>query len=148
MESSRRSPPCSLVIFGASGDLTRRKLLPALRRLASEGRLPLEFVLIGVGRTDMSDAEFRRLGRNEGGPGTSERWERLLSQARYVAGGYEDPTTYQTLAELLKEGDDISGTSGNRLFYLATPPQLFGVVPRLLGAAGLSGARPEDSPGW
>ena len=139
MESSRRSPPCSLVIFGASGDLTRRKLLPALRRLASEGRLPLEFVLIGVGRTDMSDAEFRRLGRNEGGPGTSERWERLLSQARYVAGGYEDPATYQTLAELLKEGDDISGTSGNRLFYLATPPQLFGVVPRLLGAAGLSG---------
>ena len=138
--SARTSPPCVLVIFGASGDLTRRKLLPALRSLASQRRLPSEFVLVGVGRTPMSDEEFRQLCAQPGDEPVApdDGWESLLTRTQYVAGDYEDPATYRRLAEVLKGSDDAYGTAGNRLFYLATPPQLFGTVPRHLGLAGLS----------
>jgi glucose-6-phosphate 1-dehydrogenase len=137
MAIHRRSPPCALVIFGASGDLTRRKLLPALRQLASEERLGAEFALIGVARTEISDGGFRELARSGDGASSAE-WEGILAHASYVAGDYDDPATYRRLAALLEESDATIGTSGNRVFYLAIPPQLFGTVARQLGAAGLS----------
>ncbi|MDQ2728195.1 MAG: glucose-6-phosphate dehydrogenase [Actinomycetota bacterium] len=140
MESARTSPPCVLVIFGASGDLTRRKLLPALQRLASQGRLPAKFVLVGVGRTALSDGEFRRLCATSSGEGapSDDRWDELMARSQYVAGNYEDPATYSRIAEVLQQSDDAFGTAGNRLYYLATPPKLFGTVPRQLGTSGLS----------
>jgi glucose-6-phosphate 1-dehydrogenase len=133
----RRAPACALVIFGASGDLTARKLLPALERLAHAGGLPPEVALVGVARTVMTDEEFRVYCR-EKVPGTGNgRWADLVSGARYVHGDYDDPATYARLAEVLAEGDRTSGTAGNRVYYFATPPRLFGPIALSLGKAGL-----------
>ncbi|SDM23092.1 glucose-6-phosphate 1-dehydrogenase [Geodermatophilus siccatus] len=133
----RRAPACVLVIFGASGDLTARKLLPALERLAAYGALPPEVALVGVARTVMTDEEFGAYCR-EKVPGTDNpRWADLVSRARYVHGGYDDPATYTRLAEVLGECDRTHGTAANRVYYLATPPRLFGPIALSLGKAGL-----------
>jgi glucose-6-phosphate 1-dehydrogenase len=138
VDADRRSPPCVLVIFGASGDLTARKLLPALERLAGYGALPPEVALVGVARTPMADAEFGNLcGRSVSGE-DNLRWKDLTSAARYVHGDYDDPATYQRLAEVLADCDQRHGTAGNRVYYFATPPRLFGPIAKSLGKAGLS----------
>ena len=138
VDADRRSPPCVLVIFGASGDLTARKLLPALARLAEDGALPPEVALVGVARTPMTDDEFaQRCRRSVSGDGQS-RWKDLTAGARYVGGGYDDPDTYRRLADVLAECDDRHGTRGNRVYYFATPPRLFGTIAMSLGKAGLS----------
>src|SRR3954466_13314520 len=137
-ESDRRSPACALVIFGASGDLTARKLLPALERLAAYGALPAEVALIGVARTPMSDEEFAAYcGEKVAGEG-NERWAELTRSARYVHGGYDDPATYARLTEVLAECDRDHGTAGNRVYYFSTPPRLFGPIALSLGKAELS----------
>jgi glucose-6-phosphate 1-dehydrogenase len=131
-----RTPPCALVIFGASGDLTARKLLPALGRLAADGALAPEVTLIGVARTAMTDDEFRsrcRQAMQASGP----RVDQLITGARYVAGDYDDSATYTALEQLVTELDRHHGTDGNRVYYLATPPRLFGSIAVRLGAAGL-----------
>jgi glucose-6-phosphate 1-dehydrogenase len=138
VEADRRSPPCVLVIFGASGDLTARKLLPALERLAGYGALPSEVALVGVARTPMTDTEFGSLCRRTVGGSDHPRWKELATSARYVHGGYDDPATYQRLSEVMAECDDQLGTAGNRVYYLATPPRLFGPIATSLGKAGLS----------
>jgi glucose-6-phosphate 1-dehydrogenase len=141
-DTDRRSPPSALVIFGASGDLTARKLLPALEQLARRGALP-EVSLIGVARTPMTDEEFQAYCR-EKVPGHGDaRWQQLIGRARYVYGGYDDPATYARLADVLGECDRSYGAQGNRVFYLATPPQLFGPIGRSIGKAGL-GTSPHD----
>jgi glucose-6-phosphate 1-dehydrogenase len=136
-EQDRRSPPCALVIFGASGDLTARKLLPALARLAAYGALPQEVSLIGVARTPMTDAEFAEYCRGKVSGPVDPRWTHLAGHARYVSGDYDDPATYARLAELLGDCDRNHGTAGNRVYYLATPPRLFGPIALSLGKAGL-----------
>src|SRR4051794_39234645 len=138
VDADRRSPPCVLVIFGASGDLTARKLLPALARLAGYGALPPQVALIGVARTPMTDDEFaERCRRSVAGEGQS-RWEDLTAAARSVGGGYDAPATYQRLAEVLAECDARHGTAGNRVYYSPPPPRLFGPIAMSLGKAGLS----------
>jgi len=125
-----------LVIFGASGDLTARKLLPALGRLAAEDALAPEVTLVGVARTAMTDDKFRsrcRQAIDASGPGVDQ----LIVGARYVAGGYDDPATYLSLEHLLADLDEHRGTGGSRVYYLATPPRLFGQIAVRLGAAGL-----------
>jgi len=82
----RRAPPATLVIFGASGDLTTRKLIPALQRLADHKRLPEEFAVVGVGRSELADEDFQR--RFSGGQ------DGLAGAAQYLSGGYDDPATY------------------------------------------------------
>jgi glucose-6-phosphate 1-dehydrogenase len=137
-----RTPPCALVIFGASGDLTARKLLPALGRLAADGALAPEVTLIGVARTALTDDQFRRRCReaiHASGPGVDE----LIAGARYVVGGYDYLATYVALEHLVAELDRHRGTDGNRVYYLATPPQLFGSIAVRLGAAGLD-KQPTD----
>jgi glucose-6-phosphate 1-dehydrogenase len=141
-DQDRRSPPCALVIFGASGDLTARKLLPALDSLAVSGALPSEVALIGVARTPMTDEEFRDYCRKGTRGDDDPRWGQLTAGARYVTGGYDDPATFARLADVLDECDREVGTAGNRLFYFATPPRLFGPIALSLGKAGLS--RPVD----
>src|SRR3954447_26770228 len=140
-DQDRRSPPCALVIFGASGDLTARKLLPSLERLAGYGALPPEIALIGVARTPMTDDDFRTYCRECVGRVDDPRWEQLTATARYVAGGYDDPDTYHRLSDVLDECDRDLGTAGNRVYYFSTPPRLFGPIAVSLGKAGL--ATPE-----
>ncbi|MGY1728549.1 glucose-6-phosphate dehydrogenase [Geodermatophilus sp. SYSU D01062] len=138
IDTGRRSPPCALVIFGASGDLTARKLLPALARLAGYGALPPEVTLVGVARTPMTDAEFADACRRDAPTAGNPRWQDMTATARYVSGHYDDPATYQRLAEVLATCDGRHGTAGNRVYYLATPPRLFGPIAVNLGKAGLS----------
>ena len=129
-----------MVIFGASGDLTDRKLLPAIERLATFGWLPKHTALVGVARTPISDEDFRDRCRRAAhrADGISADWEDLVSSVRYVSGGYDDPDTYQRLASVLEECDRTRGTAGNRVFYFATPPALFGIIAGHLGDAGLN----------
>src|SRR3954451_19280651 len=138
VDSDRRSPPCAQVIFGASGDLTARKLLPSLARLAGYAALPPEVALIGVARTPMTDEAFGDLCRQSVSGEDHPRWTDLTAGTRYVHGGYDDPATYERLAEVLAECDVRNGTAGNRVFYFATPPRLFGPIAVSLGKAGLS----------
>ena len=133
---SGRTPPCALVIFGASGDLTARKLLPALGRLAADKALAPQVALVGVARTAMTDDEFRSRCR-EAIRASGADVDELIDGARYVSGNYDDPATHQELARLVRELDERRGLDGNRVFYLATPPQLFGPIAVQLGAAGL-----------
>jgi len=149
----RVAPPAVLVVFGASGDLTSRKLMPAIERLALRRLLPGGFSVVGVGRTPMSDDEFlgtmRTLVAEGGGGGdeTSHVWDAFAGGGfRYVAGDYGDPKTYDRLGRVFAELDRERGTSGNRLYYLATPPATFPVIAAGLGAAGLN--RPDHADGF
>ena len=122
-----KAPPVAMVIFGASGDLTARKILPALARLADRGVLDDGFTVIGVARTQWSDDEFRAHvaeATPEGGP----KWKALTERFKYVAGEYDHPDTFSRLKDHLDEADRIDGTAGNRLYYLATIPSVFGLV--------------------
>ena len=134
----RSAPPATLVIFGASGDLTRRKLLPAVESLARHNRLPEQFALVGVARTPMADADFAASAL--GGRNLADK-RQLRDGIRYVSGGYDDPETYKRLGEVLDELDAQRGTAGNRLFYLSTPAEAFEPVINGLAGAGLNQAR-------
>src|SRR5829696_3006621 len=138
VSEERKAPPAAVVIFGASGDLTARKLGPAVENLARHKRIPAEFGVVGVARTQMEPADFRS--RMTGGDGSV--MPALNEGFRYVAGGYDDPDTYSRLRETLDALDAERGTSGNRLFYLATPPEAFGPVIDGLAGAGLN--RPPE----
>jgi glucose-6-phosphate 1-dehydrogenase len=132
-----KAPPVAMVIFGASGDLTNRKILPALARLADGGVLDAGFTLIGVARTPWSDEEFRRdvaKSTPDGGP----TWRKLTERFRYVTGEYDSPDTFDRLKACLDEADKIDGTGGNRIYYLATIPSMFGVVAQALAKHGCS----------
>jgi glucose-6-phosphate 1-dehydrogenase len=128
----RRAPNAVTVIFGASGDLTRRKLLPALRSLGLQARL-VGGALVGVARTQMDDREFRSLMVRDGGA-------QVLPEGavRFLSGRYDSPETYERLRDLLGELDRTNDTSGNRLFYLATPSTAFAPIVQGLAAAGLN----------
>jgi glucose-6-phosphate 1-dehydrogenase len=144
--------PAAIVILGASGDLTRRKLVPALHSLACGGLLSPDTQVIGVARTPLSDGAFRdrlyegvaEYARVRPAPGICELWPRFAGRYCYLAGSYDDPETYRRLGERLVQLDAEAGTQGNRYFYLATPPTLFPVIIEQLGRAGLSSS---DS-GW
>ena len=127
----RRAPAATVVIFGASGDLTSRMLVPALERLAQHKRLADEFAVVGVGRTPLTDDEFGARFTDIG---------QLAENIRYVPGGYDDPQTYVHLGALLDDLDHSVGTGGGRLFYLATPPQAFPHIVAGLTGAGLNHA--------
>src|SRR5579885_3392706 len=134
--------PCTIVIFGAAGDLTKRLLAPALYNLRRAGLLPDGFALIGVARADKDDAAFRReLGASlhEFVPGTvaADDWQWLAGRMHYVCGEFADPATYKALAGRLAEVAEKHHAGGNCLFYLATPPQAFASIVHRLGEAGL-----------
>jgi glucose-6-phosphate 1-dehydrogenase len=139
LTQERSAPPVTLVIFGASGDLTRRKLVPAVESLARHHRLPREFALVGVARTAMTDDEF--VDKTLGDRGLRDM-PQLQGGIRYVCGQYDNPETYKELSELLDRLDEQRGTAGNRLFYLSTPPEAFEPVINGLAGAGLNHPRP------
>ncbi len=136
-------PPCTLVIFGATGDLTRRKLLPALYRLFVDGFIDPRTSVVGVARRALSDDAFRSnmrqaLEEHSRQPVRTQDWERFASSLRYVACEFSHRPGYDTLAALLTELDDNHAAGGRRLFYLATPPSAYTVILDRLGDAGLS----------
>jgi glucose-6-phosphate 1-dehydrogenase len=139
----RPADPCLMTIFGASGDLTKRKLIPALYNLARDRLLPEEFAVIGVARSEMTRAEFRRKIFQDVRPYVPgliepEIWGWLERRLYYLSGDFQDTQTYRTLRELLSQVDAEYRTRGNALYYLATPPELFSPIVQQLGAAGLT----------
>jgi glucose-6-phosphate 1-dehydrogenase len=133
-----KAPPAAMVIFGASGDLTGRKILPALARLADRGVLDDGFTVIGVARTEWSDEEFRSH-VTESTPDAGPKWRALTGRFKYVTGEYDHPDTFDQLKTHLDEADKVDGTDGNRLYYLATIPSVFGLVAQALATHGCSG---------
>jgi glucose-6-phosphate 1-dehydrogenase len=146
-------PPCVLVIFGASGDLTKRKLLPALYNIAGSGLLPDKFAVVGVAFDDMNTDQFRDSLTKEMkefvGPSLDEtRWrEQFAKRIFYVKGNFEDPQAYAQLAKTLVDVDQQCGTEGNYLFYLAVPPAFFDKIVKQLGASGLTKERQPETNG-
>ncbi len=140
--------PCSVVIFGATGDLTARKLMPALFDLYRNGGMPEPFSIVGCGRTDLTDDAFReKMGRAlaDAGGGTKEEQQAFLSALFYRRTVYDDPSRTAELADSLQRLDAERGTQANRLFYLALPPKLYAPAARALGEAGLGR---EQNGGW
>jgi glucose-6-phosphate 1-dehydrogenase len=142
--------PCAIVIFGAAGDLTRRKLLPSLYHLWVNGLLAREFALIGGVRTPMDDAALRDLLSEAirefaGSPVDAARWAEFRDRIHCVMTDVETPETFHTLGERLAELDREHRTGGNALFYLATPPEAFAPIVRRLGEVGLVR---EDAGRW
>jgi glucose-6-phosphate 1-dehydrogenase len=140
------APPCVVVIFGATGDLTKRKLIPSLYNLAVGGLLPEAFAVVGVGRSPMTDGEFRQRMEVElrsslqasNSPVDDAKLAWLSERLSYLAGDLEDGEAFEKLAQLLAEVDLKRGTGGNYLHYLAVPPKLFGEYVERLGEAGLT----------
>ena len=142
-------PPTTLTIFGATGDLARRKLLPAIYNLAHEGSLPERFNLVGVSRRDQSDDDFRESAR-ESITSFSRRepdpqvLDGLLGKLSYIGFGFDDEPGYGRLAEKLDALDEEGGAPLNRAYYLSTAPEYFPVITRALKAANLHRTRDAD----
>ena len=137
------APPCVLVLFGASGDLTKRKLIPALYNLAAANYLPEEFAVVGVSRSPLDDDEFRQkmieeLHTFETGKLEPQRVEWLKGRLSYVAGDFDQPETYERLHAALAAVDERWGTAACYLFYLAVPPSQFAAITCRLGDAQLT----------
>jgi glucose-6-phosphate 1-dehydrogenase len=141
---NRKTPPCAVIIFGANGDLTKRKLLPALYRLAFEGRLAPGFAVVGVSRTAMSDDEFREHMREsvskylEDSPFDEDLWRSFAQGLFYMAGDVAEPNMYQRLAACLSEVEKTRQTASNVLFYLSTQPSQYAQIAEGIGAANLA----------
>jgi glucose-6-phosphate 1-dehydrogenase len=147
MRLEATAPPCAVVIFGATGDLTRRKLLPALYRLAQQRLIPNEFAILGTARHPQSDEEFRgsmkaALAEFSSDDSLDEAtWQSFAKRIFYIAGDFSEAELYAKAKTKLEEIDKEFDTQGNRIFYLATAPDFFGVIAKQLGDAGM--ARPK-----
>ena len=143
----RRTPdPCALVIFGASGDLTQRKLFPALYSLAYRRLLPERFAVVGVARTQQTDAQFEALmkeavKRHARDPFVQGVWDTLTSGLRYVPADFADEAAEDELDRVVGELEQRKGLDGNRVYYLAIPPQAFEVSVNEIGER-------QDHDGW
>lgn len=142
LQQDRIPEPQILVIFGASGDLTQRKLIPAIYQMKLERRLPPELTIVGVARREWSNDYFReqmRIGVEEfgGGLGKQEVWDDFARGLYYFPADMDEPVSYQNLKSFLAKLDDIRGTRGNRVFYLAVAPRFFSGAIEQLGAAGM-----------
>ena len=146
---ARVADPSTMVIFGGTGDLAKRKLLPALYNLNADRLLPERFAVVAVGREEMTTDEYREKVRRDleaFATGTTDRvqCEWLESRLDYIGGDFGDPALYRRLGEVLSGLDRAGSATCDCLFYLATPPSFFGVIAEGLGAAGLLS---EDA-GW
>ncbi|MSU46978.1 MAG: glucose-6-phosphate dehydrogenase [Lacunisphaera sp.] len=143
LSKHRGSPPTVVVIFGASGDLTARKLIPAIYNLAHDGLLPADFYLIGFGRKSIPDAEFQKIAadaikefsRREMSP---EVWAHLAGRTLYVSGGYDEKAAYDRLSARIASLENEIGQQLQSLFYISTPPTVFASIIKNLGASGLA----------
>src|SRR5215470_15399095 len=144
--------PCAVVIFGASGDLAHRKLVPALYNLALGAHLPAAFGIVGVSKSEYTQDELVREMREAVGkfsrtrPVDEEVWQDFAGGLRYVSASFDDAQTFVRLKAQLEELDRSRNTRGNRLFYFATPPSTFPTILKQLKAAGL--INPPNSPAF
>ena len=142
--------PCTLVILGATGDLTARKLMPALFNLYLNDGLPQPFQIVGCGRTKLDDLKFRNAMQaaiEENGRPDPAKWPAFANAMHYRIVDYEDLESYHRLAEALRDLDREKNTLGNRIFYVALPPVLYHTVAQMIGRAGLS-AEMDNHNGW
>jgi glucose-6-phosphate 1-dehydrogenase len=139
--------PCAIVLFGASGDLAKRKVIPAMFDLAQHQTLGDRYAIVGFARTSMTDESFRGMVSeaaktiSEVGPVDPAKWDAFASNLYYSPGDYADQNSYAQLAKRLAELDAEKNLGGNRLFYLSTPPEVYQDIVEQLGRAGL--ARPS-----
>ena len=144
LSKHRGAPPTVVVIFGASGDLTARKLIPAIYNLSYDNLLPADFHLVGYGRKAIPDEEFRTMAaaaikdfsRREL---DADVWARVAANTTYVSGGYDEKVGFDRLAAHIKEIEKAVGSEVQSLFYISTPPSVFGPIIQNLGASGLGG---------
>jgi len=139
--------PCAVVIFGVTGDLARKKLMPAIYDLANRGLLPATFALVGFGRRDWAHEDFAKVvldavKQHARTPFRQEVWDRLAEGIRFVRGNFDDEASFGRLAEQLDKLDAERGTGGNHAFYLSIPPKSFQEVCEQLQTSGL--ARPQE----
>ena len=133
----RIAGPCGMVLFGVTGDLARKKLMPAIYDLANRGLLPPGFSLVGFARRDWADQDFGKIvydavKQHARTPFRESVWRNLAEGFRFVPGTFDDPNSFDLLAETVKSLEEERGTGGNLAFYLSIPP---GVVLRRLRAA-------------
>ncbi|MGB5425230.1 MAG: glucose-6-phosphate dehydrogenase, partial [Gammaproteobacteria bacterium] len=143
--------PCSLVIFGGAGDLSRRKLLPAIYNLGLDGVLPANFAVLGFSVEEMDDAGYRGFAwqgveRFSRQALDEEHWPNYERQLFFQSGSFDDPAAYKALKQRLEEIEPQFGIPGNRVFYLAIPPRFIGMCAQHLKAAGLIQDETSDGP--
>lgn len=140
---------CAIVIFGASGDLAQRKLLPSLYHLYSQKLLPKGFYILGVARTPMDDAAFReKIKAGFPKPADANQAAEFLERCHYVHGDYADPALYERLKSVLTDFDKKHNVGPRRVFYLSTPPTVYASVIRLLGQASMTKCDPNNKTSW
>lgn len=147
---NRIAGPSALVIFGVTGDLSRKKLMPAVYDLANRGLLPPGFALVGFARRDWEDQDFAQVvhdavkqhARTEF---REETWQQLAAGIRFVQGEFDDPAAFRRLRETVDRLDVDRGTMGNHAFYLSIPPKSFPVVAQQLLESGLVDDKPDDN---
>ena len=150
---NRIAGPSALVIFGVTGDLSRKKLMPAVYDLANRGLLPPGFALVGFARRDWEDQDFAKVvhesvkqyARTEF---REETWQELLEGIRFVQGEFDDPEAFRRLRETVDKLDVERGTMGNHAYYLSIPPKAFPLVTTQLKASGLVGEGDQKTTGW
>lgn len=145
LSKHRGAPPTVVVIFGASGDLTARKLVPAIFNLGVDNLLPGEFHLIGFGRKPIEDERFREImdeaiGEHSRRPLNKGIWERVRHNMSYHDGGYDDPKAFASLAEKIDKIESDLGRDVQRLFYISTPPNVFEPIIENLGQSSMARA--------
>ncbi|MEE9346287.1 MAG: glucose-6-phosphate dehydrogenase, partial [Methylococcales bacterium] len=143
--------PCTLVIFGGGGDLTRRKLLPAVYNQALEGELPANFAVLGLALEEMNDEDYREFARKgiekySRQPLDKNYWPDFEKRLHYLQGSFDDPDIYVQLKQRLDDIDKLFGIPGNHIFYLAIPPGLIETCVNNINKAGLVMPVDEDSP--
>lgn len=150
---SRIAGPSALVIFGVTGDLSRKKLMPAVYDLANRGLLPPGFALVGFARRDWDDEDFaqvvhdavRQYART---PFRDETWKQLLQGIRFVSGEFDDPAAFDRLRQTVEKLDAERGTMGNHAFYLSIPPKDFPLVAKQIKSSGLVDDKAEGDSSW
>jgi glucose-6-phosphate 1-dehydrogenase len=148
---TRAPEPCAIVLFGATGDLTHRKLMPALYKLAHAGHLPAESAIVGYARRDWNDETFReevkKTLEKAVGDGFGDVWPQFAARLFFAGGTFDDDAAYANLKTKLEQIDASHGTKGNRLYYLAVAPEYFSTIIEHLGEAGLI-ADPHREQPW
>ena len=142
-DANPTAAPCVMVIFGATGDLTKRKLIPALCNLAADDLLPKQFAIVGFATNDYTTEGFRKMLGEEipkyaSAPVDLKCWDWMAERIYYVRGDFQDAEAYKRLKEQVEQADKIHNTLGNRFFYLAVAPRFFSPIAKMLGGCGLT----------
>jgi len=150
LDTNPIASPCVMTIFGATGDLTKRKLIPALCNLAQENLLPTQFAIVGFAVNDFNTESFRKTLAQEipkyvTSPLDAKLLDWMIERVYYVQGDFQDTQAFALLEQQIKEADEKHGAQGNRLFYLAVAPRFFSPITNMLGQCCLV---KEDEPHW